>query len=652
MAIKKVVEIGAKVGQAVKEIKGLANELLEAEQHAQELNKEIEDTTDKGQKGFKGLSGAVGMARTALNALGTALKALGIGLLLAAFAALTNILSQNQKVVDFLKTSMTAFNIVVNNLVNFITKNIGNVKKFFNELLTNPKDKIKEIGEFLNKYLLNNLAKTLEATKLLGDAFKLLFSGDLSGAWDKATASASKFLDGITGVDDSAKKLKDSLTDVWDEADKITKLQNNARLSRAELQGLVEMYDRLAEQQRQIRDNENLTIQERIDANNKLADILKQQEQAQLALASAIVASAQAEYNLNKNIDNQVALIEARNEAEGVRAQIAGFVSEQMTNQVALEAELLEYNQLAIEGMNQRELIGQRLTSSLEKDSIKRLENERENLVLEGNLEDERLKKKVESLKEGTLAYQEANQEYLTFMDEQHLKVTEKENEIALAKEEREREILQSVIDNEMLSFEKRYQALEAYNESVVNSTQLSEHQQTEILKKNTDARIKLQRAEQDQKLKSLSVMGQATMDLGKLMGEHTALGKTLGVAGALIDTYASAVSSYKGMVEAIPGPWGIAAGVAAAVSSVVMGLNNVKQILAVKVPNDKGGGSAGSAPQAQPPNFNMVGQSGTNQLAQTIAGQEQEPIKAYVVAKDVTNQQNLDLNIRRTASI
>lgn len=337
MAIKKVVEIGAKVGQAVKEIKDLANELLEAEQQAQALNERIEETTDSGQKGFKGLSGAIGIARTALNALGTALKALGIGLLLAAFAALTNIVSQNQRVIDFAKTSMNAFNIVVNKLVNFITKNIGNVKEFFNELLVNPKDKIKEIGEFLSRYLLNNLVKTLEATKLLGDAFKLLFSGNLGGAWDKATESASKFLDGITGVDDSAKKLKDSLTDVWDEADKITKLENNAKLSRAELQGLVEMYDRLAEQQRQIRDNENLTIQERIDANNKLADILKQQEKAQLALAGAIVASAEAEYNLNKNLDNQVALIEARNEAEGVRAQITGFVSEQMTNQVALE---------------------------------------------------------------------------------------------------------------------------------------------------------------------------------------------------------------------------------------------------------------------------------------------------------------------------
>lgn len=649
MAIKKVVEIGAKVGQAVKEIKDLANNLLEAEQQAQALNKEIEDTTDSGQKGFKGLSGAIGIAKTALNALGTALKALGIGLLLAAFAALTNILSQNQKVVDFLKTSMTAFNIVVNNLINFITKNIGNVKKFFNELLTNPKDKIKEIGEFLSKYLLNNLAKTLEATKLLGDAFKLLFSGDLGGAWDKATESASKFLDGITGIDDSAKKLKDSLSDVWDEADKITKLQNNARLSRAELQGLVEMYDRLAEKQRQIRDNENLTIQERIDANNKLADILKQQEQAQLALASAIVSSAQAEYNLNKNIDNQVALIEARNEAEGVRAQIAGFVSEQMTNQVALEKELLEYNQLAIEGMNQRELIGQQLVSSLEKDSIKRLENERENLVLEGNLEDERLKKKVESLQEGTLAYQEANQEYLTFMEEQNLKIVEKENEIALAKEEREREILQSVIDNEMLSFETRYQALDAFNQAVLNSTQLSEYEQTKLIEQQSKKRTELVNKEKEAKLKLFDAMVNAGDAMAQAVGEQTALGKALAVASALINTY-KGIANEMGTTTVTP--YEIALKVLNVATVAAIGFKSVKDILSVKVPNDKGGGSAGSAPQAQPPNFNMVGQSGTNQLAQTIAGQEQEPIKAYVVAKDVTNQQNLDLNIRRTASI
>jgi len=54
------------------------------------------------------------------------------------------------------------------------------------------------------------------------------------------------------------------------------------------------------------------------------------------------------------------------------------------------------------------------------------------------------------------------------------------------------------------------------------------------------------------------------------------------------------------------------------------------------------GGGGAAPAPQAQ---FNIVGQSSTNQLAGTIAGQQKQPIQAYVVGSDVTTQQALDRN-------
>lgn len=61
-------------------------------------------------------------------------------------------------------------------------------------------------------------------------------------------------------------------------------------------------------------------------------------------------------------------------------------------------------------------------------------------------------------------------------------------------------------------------------------------------------------------------------------------------------------------------------------------------------------GGGGGSA--SQPPAFNVVGASSTNQLAQTIAGQQQQPIKAYVVANDVTTQQSLDRNIVQSATI
>jgi hypothetical protein len=52
------------------------------------------------------------------------------------------------------------------------------------------------------------------------------------------------------------------------------------------------------------------------------------------------------------------------------------------------------------------------------------------------------------------------------------------------------------------------------------------------------------------------------------------------------------------------------------------------------------GAGGGGAAPQAQ---FNVVGQSSTNQLAGAIAGQQQQPIQAFVVGSDVTTQQALD---------
>lgn len=57
------------------------------------------------------------------------------------------------------------------------------------------------------------------------------------------------------------------------------------------------------------------------------------------------------------------------------------------------------------------------------------------------------------------------------------------------------------------------------------------------------------------------------------------------------------------------------------------------------------GGGS--SAPQ-----FNVVGASSTNQLAQSIGQKQGQPIKAYVVGSEVTTQQSLDRNIVSTATL
>lgn len=58
------------------------------------------------------------------------------------------------------------------------------------------------------------------------------------------------------------------------------------------------------------------------------------------------------------------------------------------------------------------------------------------------------------------------------------------------------------------------------------------------------------------------------------------------------------------------------------------------------------------SAPQIQAPAFNVVGATQTSQLAQTIAGAEDRPVKAFVVASDVTTAQELERSTIEGASL
>lgn len=64
------------------------------------------------------------------------------------------------------------------------------------------------------------------------------------------------------------------------------------------------------------------------------------------------------------------------------------------------------------------------------------------------------------------------------------------------------------------------------------------------------------------------------------------------------------------------------------------------------------GGGAGGSGGGGAAPQFNVVGNSGVNQLAGIMATNEQTPVKAYVVPSDVTTGQSLDRNIIKNASL
>jgi len=154
-------------------------------------------------------------------------------------------------------------------------------------------------------------------------------------------------------------------------------------------------------------------------------------------------------------------------------------------------------------------------------------------------------------------------------------------------------------------------------------------------------------------------IVQQGLSDLTSILGEESAAGKAAAIANATISTYQSATDSYKSLAG-IPfiGP---ALGFAAAGAAITSGMATVRKITSVKTPNAGGGGGAsvggiskgsnGSAPSI-PPAFNVVGASDTNQLADAIGGQSKEPVKAYVVANDVSTAQSMDRNIVEGASI
>ena len=83
----------------------------------------------------------------------------------------------------------------------------------------------------------------------------------------------------------------------------------------------------------------------------------------------------------------------------------------------------------------------------------------------------------------------------------------------------------------------------------------------------------------------------------------------------------------------------------------------SIASILATTLQSKGGGGSSssggGSGSGGRTFDFNLVGSTGENQLAQGIAGQfGGTPVQAYVVASQVTSQQELDNQIQGTATL
>ena len=577
-----VLELQVKTDKAVQEVGELTKEVKKLQGQVSEGNKNT-------AKGLNAIEGATRKTNRVLRSLGNTLKVIGIGLLLAALEKLREVFASNQKVIDTFNIAMEATTMAFNDLFNYLDRNTGTIISYFKNIFEDPLPAIRDLSKAIDQYLIRSFINLIELIEVSGMAISKFFKGDWVGAIGLAQVAGSKFVDVVTGVDDSLVKtgnalkavtsgISDYVKSTVEAATATVEINKAAATAEIRIQGLIEQYDRQAEKLRQVRDEERNTIQERIDANNQLKEVLDEQEAAMLRQVDLQITAAQRQYNINANQENYNNLLRVTQEREAVLAQIEGFRSEQKINDLALFREQLElYNSLR-DAEFERAIANEEFNASLIGNDVARIQRLQEIATFESNIREKQLQDDLARTKLGTQAQIDATNALFSFQQENANKQKQLDRDLAEAK---------------------------------------------------------------------LAVISGALGGVAKLIGEGSTFGKAVAITQAVIDTYAGA---NKALAQG-----GIYGGIAAA-GIIASGLANVKSIVATQEPElpsyASGGRAAASAPQPRVASFNIVGETGTNQLAETISSQTRQPIKAYVVASDVTTAQSLDRNIVQGASI
>jgi len=179
-------------------------------------------------------------------------------------------------------------------------------------------------------------------------------------------------------------------------------------------------------------------------------------------------------------------------------------------------------------------------------------------------------------------------------------------------------------------------------NKTNVLNNELNKRLLDENLSKDEREKIQNEIAQNDEKLR---------LKQEKIEKKRFKMQKAANIATTLINT---AVAAAGVMADA---KGGFFARLSQAIPTIAFGLAQVATIARQKFQSSAGsspalvgGGSSASSARAEP-SFNIVGRSNENVLMSAIQSQFDQPLRAYVVARDVTNQQQLDGVISGAAS-
>jgi hypothetical protein len=626
---------------------------------AEEINFKINADTKKAEKNIDGLEKSLGglgglFARAGkgaksfgqtLSGMANAVKTgLGFGVLLGVLDTFKNVLGENQQVVDLMNQAMVVMQGVVNGVIEVLKplfvwmgKAFKDPQKWWNDLVQSFKDGaawIKEnmIDQVLNKFVewantakiavlelrknWNEFTGDTEEAKKIGAEIEALQKQNIALA--EANAKKMQNIRGVVnsvvqGVTNAVTTIRKATKKAFDNKDILAAAEANIQRLQTLYQGIVEKYDLMAEKQRQLRDDENKTIADRLIANKELQRVLAEGEQKEKENIQARMGILQMQQNLlgyNKDRANEVLALQQ--ELTGVTAKYAGLMSETLTNEVSLGKEALDIQKSINESkLSQIEITNEALLAEKQaaieradlltnefdkfkavKDAEKALRDEEMRQLEELNAKRQAdFDTQLSQLTKGTAAYQDVL------------------NQKAEA---------QTQYDADRKTKEVEFATWSAQNEKALTEFKISQ-----------------------QEALASAVTG-ALQSIASAVGEETAAGKTLAIASAIIDTY-------MGANKALAAGAGTPLGYINAAAIIAAGFANVRKMTATPVPGASD--TASTAPSG--PSVSIVGGSAdpSAQIARSLAQQNQKPIKAYAVATDMSTQQALDRRIQQNAT-
>ena len=639
---KSLQALGQKLDKLTDSIEDMTEEFIDAGDAAKRAAEATDDIGEAAKDAGKDLKKAGTTGAQSFKALGTAVKATGIGLIVAAVAKLVGKLTENKKIAESLEVAFAALGVVLNTIVDALTPLVDFLFKAFTEpqaAVETLRTKLTELGDYLG---------TLLATALNPIKKGLL---NLKRGFLQAAIAANEFFGG------DATELKKSIREVDDELADLTKQQEENK-------------DALAAPFEAAQDAINKYVKSTKDAIKASNDLTQRQQalrDAQRDLNVATAQSAAQVEELKRQSDDQTLSIEQRIDAATRAAEInQRFADENVAisrQRAALIREEIELQGETEERLNA--LAEAQIEAAAAAQASSTIQTELQNKLFGLNQEALAVELEVASLRrefqsenlEGIEAERQAVQDQLTdrIAAIEQLKVSEEEKTAlileATASRDAQLEALEAAHQAELAEIEKA-----AAEEEAARQKEIADKEQAIRDKELADAealaaaRISVAK----QTLGALAALNDAFAGESEVEQKKAfERSKKIQSAQALISTYESAVQAFKSLAGIpVVGP---ALGTAASVAAIASGLAQVKSIQSQTL----GGGATAAAPAPAPALSAAATEATQAPAAPTLdlsflgdIATAPQPQQAYVISENVTTAQQANKKIQDQAAL